>query len=47
MEAEERTRGLNGEGETDINNSKEGEAPQPLPYGSDDLELAVERGVSS
>mmetsp|Transcript_20665 Transcript_20665/g.44864 ORF Transcript_20665/g.44864 Transcript_20665/m.44864 type:complete len:446 (-) Transcript_20665:259-1596(-) len=47
VEAEERTRGLNREGETDNNDTEEGETPRSLPYGSDDLELAVERGVSS
>jgi len=58
VEAEERARGLNNNnedenvsGSSDDNiegqREEEGEAPRVLQYGSDDLELAVERGVSS
>ncbi|KAL7555089.1 hypothetical protein ACHAWF_018802, partial [Thalassiosira exigua] len=51
-EAEERTRGLDGGDAGDDGDGGDGggagsEAPRSLPYGSDDLELAVERGVSS
>merc|ERR1712029_223922 len=47
LEAEERTRGLNG-GEGATNSSvREGEMSRSLPYGSDDLELAVDQGLSS
>lgn len=47
VEAEERTRGLNAEGGSSDNITGEGETLRSLPYGSDDLELAAERGVSS
>ena len=47
LEAEERTRGLEGEGTTNDSGSGEGEMTRTLPYGSDDLELTVEQGVST
>jgi len=46
LEAEERTRGLNGNGEGGTDGG-EGEMARSLPYGSDDLELAAERGIST
>ena len=58
VEAEERARGLNNnDGDGNVGESSGGniegqgeeevDAPRILQYGSDDLELAVERGVSS
>mmetsp|Transcript_30116 Transcript_30116/g.54576 ORF Transcript_30116/g.54576 Transcript_30116/m.54576 type:complete len:438 (-) Transcript_30116:51-1364(-) len=47
VEAEERTRGQTEQGASDSSSGEGGETPRTLPYGSDDLELSVERGVSS
>jgi hypothetical protein len=47
IEAEERTRASYPEEEETGNNENNGESTRTLQYGSEDLELTVERGVST